>query len=599
MNYLILTPLLLCLPTLAQVSGPHAGATGRSAETCPLFVEGAPGRYDLLWVGAAGRVVATPFADLELIDAELPGFAAKDILRPNLPRPFGGRAGLPEGIELPGGAHLFLVRSAGATSLLLVPPTSAPRRVFSLPDPVQGSALLPQVHVSTDARFALLASPPQAGGDVYRVDLLSGTAECVTLATAALDVEGDSLRVSASCAWFVAGGDLWRARRGESASPVSVAALPEEEVLSDPVLSAQGDHLAFLLEGEDDQRRLALAGTSGAASLLTATPREILEPDADDSLGPFLSIAQDGSRVAWIEQQATHELFVADAPQQTALHITVDPEFPTYLDNVGVLGFANPGRLCFFAGDLQLSTVDEDDVLGASEMYSAFFDGSGNATYFNVTRTNGQALPPFTELASLNVTEALVDPSGLRFILVGEDELENQTLSCFPIAIGPPDDTDRVQLLLDGLDEDPELFLAGDGVLVLAAIEEEDDFSPGGGSDLYLLELLGAGVTAQPLASYGAGSLIDRFTHAGHHAAWVEATPFGERVHRADLSNGAVELLLDEPGGVVSPVGLLPGGRALLGRGANAGALQFLHLGRAGAATPLPLAPSSGFPIPR
>ena len=38
--------------------------------------------------------------------------------------------------------------------------------------------------------------------------------------------------------------------------------------------------------------------------------------------------------------------------QPLGAHVTSLPDFPIYIDNIGIIGFASPTQVCYLAGDV-------------------------------------------------------------------------------------------------------------------------------------------------------------------------------------------------------------------------------------------------------
>jgi len=508
----VLAPVLLV--PLAQSPGapaPRSGPFATLSPSVPVAVDEGAGTYAIWAVDDAAGTAQRVLAGAEFLPVQLVGYPAKDRLRVDLPTP---RAQPPFAhVRLPGGGSLYRVRIRGETGIVHVTPEGVPALVLDVPDAGATPGLLAAIHVDSSGTRALVASPVIAGGDVFMLDLAdpSGSA-CLTAARGPLDVRQESLRVSPQAAWFATRGQLYRARLQpvEGAQPVDLGLGASDRLVDELALALTGGSIAVVAEvdGEEDGRRVFHVPVSGSPVEVTSAPGVVSAPEYDDPLGPFLAVSAAGLCVAFRMEvgEENFELFVkrTDAGDPAA-HLTTDPDFPAYVDSIGVFAFLISGGLCFFAGDSQLTVGDDDDLLGAADMYAAFFGASGEVSYVNVTLTSGDSEPPFELAGTLTVAEALVAPSAQRILLVEEPDEHEALLSCFRVDVPGT----GVLTLLQGF-EDVELASVGQHVLVHVLPDDEDDGSGRGAVHL-----------VQPL--YWGGTAIDELFVGESVAALGEA----------------------------------------------------------------------------
>jgi len=429
-------------------------------------------------------------------------------------------------------------------------------------------------------------------------------------------VAPESLRVSQAGAWFVAGGELYRASNlaGAPAQIVPLDLAPGESVHPELALSEYGDVVVAVVETTPLQRRLVHIGWEDPYIAVTSAAGEYQTPCYDDPLGPWLAVSPDGSLVAFRGRQPADVLFArrvgaSSGPTQLT---SASGDF-LGIDNIGVLGVANlammafvePRTLAFFVGDLDA----EDGELSEAEMFAADFSDPESIAYTNLTRTSGELLAPFTLSGTLELEEAAFDPHGERLLFHGTTGVEEHALAAFRVR-GP--DVDGVHLLLSDQDEAPLLHAAGPHVLVVAGNCEDSGgdltqqvhalraAQPGQADDFQLLLELPQGRRAERFAAPRNGAL----------ASFVSSAEpgLGQDVpYLIDLEHSLVASVT-KPGQQieVSPGTVFSARSTLyLGFGAPGGPYQFVAVdaalgGRAGLRPdlrPLALPAAFGFPL--
>ncbi len=374
--------------------------------------------------------------------------------------------GLDPWIGLPDGGQLLRASQRNSVGLLHVPATGTPRWAARHDGTNHPADLLETVSVSLDGRWLVYATHPDLGGNVYRVDLLrGGSAVDLTAAQPPLTVDPTSLRSTPHGAWFLAGGELWSG--ASVATMVDTARLPGEALHFDLVASDEGLHVAVVAQSDEASRRVLVASRDGVVIPVTGDPQPIELPGTAEPLGPYLALSPDGSRLAWLTDGPPQELQVAQVvAQPLETHVTSLPDFPIYIDNIGIIGFASPTQVCYLAGDVVLQTVNEDDLIGVADMYATVTTDDGVPTTWNLTRTSGQVWPPFTIPATLSIESGALDAGGERFLLVSELD-ETHELLGFPIYSGGYyHASSNMQTLLPDLAHAPTLYHAGSSVLV-------------------------------------------------------------------------------------------------------------------------------------
>lgn len=560
------------------------------------------GSHDVWETGDPSSGPIAVLRGVTFLPIQLAGYALRDRLRLDLPRL--DHDGAASHVLLADGGALYLVGQGATTSLMHVTTDGHAALVVTVPDLGGKPGIAPGIAVSLDGRLVLLATSPAAGGNLLRVDLDAGAAPPVDLTAGVppLDIEALSLRVSPAGAFWVADEELWRAPVGGSATLVQpgLGGLP---VLGDLVLAADGRRVAAVAGSEDIEdgdRRIFVADIAGPHVVVTPAAGRFEEAGHDDPLGPFLAISEDGSLVAFRETGATHELFVreVDLPSPP-LHLTVAAYFPAYIDNVGVLGFKAGRSLQFFAGDVTISGVDAQEMIGAGDLYQAELPLGSTPSFANLSVTSGQTLPPYDNPGQLQFSEAVLDPFGQRYLLVGEDANETQTLTA--VAVGDGLYAGTIGLFIEGLDSDPQLLPAASAVLVISEVETMLGGVP---TEVQRLDLLPSihGTADSPLVTIGVLPnvlAVDRFavSRGGEWLAFVvSAGPGLELPVLVALPSGVALLALGQPFGV-SPDIAFAGSELICGLGAPGGPYKFAAFSQPGLGALLALPAGGGFPL--
>ena len=569
-----------------------------AAQSVPFARKTAAGTSEIWRLDELGGPPQLVISGVSFLPVDLAGAAASDRLRMDRPTLQGVGEPAPH-VRLPGGGSLYRVAWNTDTALLHVDADGVPRVLLAVAGP---SALSTRIAVSVYGNRALVATTLAAGGDVYLVDLAASTAVNLTAASPPLAVDETSLRLTSQAAWFVVGGVLYRAPLLPPAEAQAVATAAMGGPVLDELAAATGaDCVAAIVGPPDDIRRIVVVPLVGSPVLVTPTAGDYDLPSYADPLGPFLALSPDGELIAYRELVGdSEELFVKDVLlPDPELHVTVEPQFPVYIDNVGVLGFSAPKRLCFFGGDSNISGVSGQELMASADMYMADLSTPGQPVYTNLTQTNGQSVPPFTQPATLTFAQAVLDPLAERFLLVGEDENGGPALATFSLVSWAPPGVDT--LLASGGSTSLEtvgLQAAGERVLV------ESLSGDGDGSDSLTLSMLPP-VSYDPtglvtLATVPESITLDRWTsdHTGEWGACVASLAPGIEIPvYAHLDSGLLAPALMMPFGVSPMLAFSSTGRLYLGLGAAGGPYKFVAFAAPGVGKALGIPVGDGFPL--
>lgn len=609
---------LLCASLLAStglaqngsstgLGGNHGGITPRAQS--PYAVEIDATHHALWMINDYGVAAQLELPSLRFLDIDLMGYA--DVVRLRMDLPHDVRDDTPaEHVVLPGGGSLYRVQLAASSAILHVRADGGVRLHAITPDIAGVPSLQEELSVSGNGRYVLVATNQAAGGDVLRLDLRRPNhPRNLTAGIAPLVVIAESLRCSEHAAFFLADSTVWRATPTSTwlASEVLLPLLAEEEVEPESVLSNSGHVLAILARSDDDEGRYLAIHASGPVVVVTPTPDAYDLPKYDHPLGPFVAISPIDHRLGFRTNTdgAADELFIADIVLAgNPEHLTAEPVFPAYVDNVGVFAFSAPDLFCFFAGDVQLSGLDPEEMIGSGEMYMADVADLADISFINVTRTNGHESPPFTDPGTLRFSAILMDPLGKRFFLMGEGEDDSENLYVVRIdGVSSGPNVPNLTLLLEGQDEDSELWSAGAEVLYTGVPEEESN--PNTNMNVYHMPSLAAGGVPVLLANIpDAEELQARSGHPSGTIAALSAIVANDDhlLLCFDLQSNQVQAPLGADMGSVhsGQLSYTPMGRLYIGIGAHENSMAAVAIEPQGLSIQsLVLPPGAGFPLAR
>jgi hypothetical protein len=454
-------------------SGPIPRAQVRFAKVVYALEQSAEA-YELWSVDERTGAAAQTLTGVSFEELELVGYAAKDRLRRDLPS--WRQTDATEYVQLPGNlGALYRVSHGAAESLVQIDATHGARVLYSA---TQAGPIEKEIHVDTHGSVVLGASEMGAGGDVFALFPASGApAINLTENLAPLDVDASSLRSAGGFAWFLADHQLHLASIASgSAQAVDLPLFSGESIHSDLVIASESaDVVAILIDGVQQLSRALCVSSAGEVTLVWEEPSELASAGYDDPLGPWIAISADGQLIALRESGLTgEELWVWSAEAQSSrVHVTSNPTFPVYIDNVGILAFAGLRSLCFFGGDSFVSGSLPGE-LGAADMYVASFAADGSFEVSNVSRSSGQTFPPFNEPGQLTVVEAYVDPAVRNIITVSAAEPSGRSVGYFGLQSSAPFATNFFTLF-ENLEEIPKLEARGAKLLAETESDVEDD----------------------------------------------------------------------------------------------------------------------------
>jgi hypothetical protein len=584
-------PTLLCLgllstSVLAQTITNPGNLGPRSRAASPIVgVEITPGLFDLHSLSSDLSSAHLLEAGIEFLPLDLVGQRVIDHFR--LDRPTQQEeTGVPSWISLPNGDNLYMVARGTRVGLLLIPAAGRIRWVAAIDNAASTDAISDSVAISLDGRWLVYGTDVVHGGNLYEADLLRGGMPVdLTADIDPISYRQKSVRNSSIGVWWVTGDELWTASRTTQATEIALPLTGQEGLHQDLVMSDQGNRVAVITEEDPTTRRVLVVDLDGTVYVAVATPQPIELPGTTEPLGPFMALSHDGQRLAWLSDGPPQELFITQV-QSTPIetHITLAPDFPIYIDNIGVIGFASPQQVCYLAGDVVLAVVDDDDLIGAADMYATVTDAQGIPTTWNLTRTSGVVWPPFDVPATLSVSDAYLDHNGERFLIQAEFDDTSELASFVIYTGGYYHSQSNIDVLLSDLEEDPELYMAGRQIMVTSVLNGTNDvqvhrIDPVSGTtqQATLVGIFAPGTTLRAVRSRGGdiafvavGATDDAWVSSarGTHGSWLPGSFAGQ---------------------ISSTLGLLPGARLLLGLSLASGADQPVVVDNSASVQALPL----------
>lgn len=364
----------------------------------------------LLPVDAAGRVAFTQFEESQpRLKADIP--LASRVLLPH-------EQGSLYRYRKPGagGAQFgyFHVRPDGqAVPLVAFAGTGVPGLGDPIPNPVAVSELGDAI---------LVATTPEAGGDVYEVELPTATAHLLTANLPPLTVSPQGLVLLP--AWgavltpegplrFLRGGGEMREvrlepkiRRRTFGGPIGAAPVPLDYIGQGFVRSADGGTLAVVAGVSAAQAHVFAFHAFGSSVCVNDVASPIVDPGFGTQASPRLALAPDGSRVAWKTVAATGEIFtraVSVLPGPVEFHITGNANFTDTLNDTGVISFFSPQTVAILVGETNgAGGIENGDIYTTTIP----IDG-GPPVINNLTATSGDTVAPFLSKGNIETSDGI------------------------------------------------------------------------------------------------------------------------------------------------------------------------------------------------
>lgn len=387
-----------------------ASATTSAAQVSVLQ-PGLAGRGDVLVLGPASDSRPVALQGIELLNLDCVGRTRFDELSPEVCRRWS---------DVPGAARLALPRERGslfryrrrddagaAYGFFLVDRGGNAVSLFELRGTGPSGSddpLSRRVAVARDARSFLVASSPEAGGDVYEVELGRGGAINRTESVPALDVQRNGLALLADFGVVLTTTGVYRFERAPFGQAVALPLpIPRSWFGSDVVTSADQSTAAFLAGTGQDRAIVFTLGRTGVVLQSSERAMSIqgagFLPEAQG--GPWMALSTDGSFVAWCAGEECYAHEVGPGARTVDLHLSGDATLESTLNDTGVLAFFDTDSLLYAAGREGSEGVEKGDLFRLD-----LTRGSSSFAITNLTRTSGQTMPPF-DYGTLRVRDGL------------------------------------------------------------------------------------------------------------------------------------------------------------------------------------------------
>jgi hypothetical protein len=385
-------------PLIWLVALPPAGISAQAS----VFEGGAGRAGDVLVVGATPERPAE-LQGIELQPIECIGRTQLTELAPDRPRL---RA------DVPGASRVVLPRDHGSLyryrrdegsaqvyGYFLVGADGVARSVFELPgfgsagfDPTPG-----RVAVSSDGTAILTATHADAGGDLWEIDLASGTAVNRTSNLAPQNFELNGLALLAGWGIGIAERGAFRFDRTPQARAGEVDVPGDPRWFgTDVVRSADESTVAFQAGDDDEDAFVFVCRRNGDAVKVSSRPADVTSAGflPDYPAGPKMALSTDGSYVAWKVTGNYRECWVREtrtgSPPPPEIHVTRDELFYETLNDTGVIAFYDPDSFVFVVGLHAIEGIDRGDMYRVD-----LTPGSSTIQVTNLSCTSGIMQPPF------------------------------------------------------------------------------------------------------------------------------------------------------------------------------------------------------------
>jgi len=507
--------------------------------------------------------------------------------------------------DIPGAGRLLLPQSNGSLyrfarpealgssfGFLLVDALGDARIVFERPGSGQGGDLDPfvaRVAVAPDGASFLAATVKSAGGNVFEVDLATGTAVERTNALPPLTFRETGLALHTAWGVAVSSRGVWRFDRagaGELEFVPFTGGLPDY-FGGDVVLSRNGLHAATIAGNAPTSAHVWSFTTTGSASCESATPTTLsgagFLPDATD--GPYLAVSDDGTHCAWRVEGVTREAFLARTPEALApVQVTADAHYTDTLDEIGqflFIPFTN--SLVIAVGERSLTGPP---FLEGVDYYEVTLSELGAPTFTNLTQTSGDLVAPFLSPSTLDPLDIFMHPTADRVMVhnglsggTGELLLFEPGTQGLTTVLSDVKALDFAELIASDL-----VFSVRRGALATR--------------EMWRLSPLWTGVPVQVMSKPEDQTFERPAVRPDGWLGFVRKTPTAEFVHLYESASGQVSRLTGRPLLYGPNLSFSPDGDLVLNVGQTPSPSVYVRWTPAGLPARLPVLSSPGFVLP-
>ncbi|HIG11545.1 MAG: hypothetical protein ABGY71_01175 [bacterium] len=383
---------------------------------------------------ATGLALGTPaeLQSLTLLPLDFNGRRGTDSLRSDRPQmyqcsPTSSHIQLPHGR---GRLYRFKRAEANGSSTfgyLVITPSGTIQRLVERPGSGPAGTTDPytdRVAISPEPRSMLLCTTPAAGGDLLEVYFRTGAVVNRTPHILPLMFHEQSLRMGGDWLTATCTRGVLRSGRGALDRASRVPGIPAGPYFTGELMMSPSGTFAMTTVGSPPGALDVYAyDSTGVANKVNATPAAILgagfQPEANH--GPFFAISDDGVWCAWTTNMLNkRELFMrqntsAVAPPET--QVTSDSNFIDTLEEIGVLGIFEPGKLIAVVGEA--GPTFEDSIEGV-DFFEVQVGHAGSAVIRNLTQTSGQSMGPITSQPQITPSLMAWVPDAGAFLVYNE-----------------------------------------------------------------------------------------------------------------------------------------------------------------------------------
>jgi len=419
-----------CLAILAALSSPAPGDVA-------LFAGQPGGVGDVQSVDENGASVAQDVPGLQGVTLQPIDFAGRaeiTELLPDRPRwrrlvPGSSRLQLPQGV----GSLYKFSRDDGASGVsfgfFLVDAGGTPRTVWEQTGTgplLDVDPFIARVAVAPAGTAMLVATTLAAGGDLYEVDLITGTALSRSAGLAPDDFYGAGLALHDAWGIAVGANAILRFDRMQpgDAQAVAFAGTAPNWFARELILSPNGAHAATVAGSGPGLRDVWVFSMSGLATRVTQTPCRVSGAGylPESRGGPYLSVSNDGLLCAWRTEGPSREIHLGrvhpQAGETPVFQLTANVNFT----DTGTESSVPPplAQTGFFMAWGEDAVAAENAIEGMDLFRVELLPGSQAPTFTNLSLTSGDAQAPFTVLGTIKPSRWHWVPQAGKFLLHNE-----------------------------------------------------------------------------------------------------------------------------------------------------------------------------------
>ncbi len=336
------------------------------------------------------------------------------------------------------------------------------------------SPMLSKVAISRDGSTALVATKPQAGGNLLEVDLRQGTFIDRTADREPQDFRGEGLALGSGWGFGISSAGILRFSTSSSAlAELVLFPDPQPAHFSREAALSENGLFAVTVAGSSETAAHPFTFTlAGPASCAGPAPMHISSagylPNSLD--GPFLAVSNEGEDCAWIAFEGdSRELYFSKncaTNNEAPFHLTQDALFHPYLDEIGLLSYSFD-KLLFSAGDRKHAALGG---LTLSSYFRAEWSAPGvQPPILDLAHAYEDAQPPFLNYTSLEPLAVYMTPARDSYVIhsmTGEfAELSGVRLNGH---------SGQLFTLLSEVKGIEMLEFAGDKIYLAASLDESD-----------------------------------------------------------------------------------------------------------------------------